>query len=287
LHNDLFSNPIFNFLAVTIVLALPLLLGAMGGLTSERSGVINIGLEGMMLIAACACSLAGQKHGPIAGLAAGIFAAIILALLHWLMTQVYRIDHVISGMAINAFGAGGSNFLFNRFYDTTQSASSPMLPIWIYKWIAFLVPIGMWIYLKKTRGGLHLMAVGNDPDKARLVGIQPLKVRFVALLATGIFTGLGGVALVTDTGIFTDDMTAGKGYIALAALILGGWRPIPAMLACIGFAFFSALRLQLEGNQHLPQIPSEAWSSIPYLVTIIALAGLLGKTKAPAGLGKP
>jgi general nucleoside transport system permease protein len=272
--------------ALTIVLSMPLLFGAMGGFTSERSGVINIGLEGMMLSAACAAALVGVQHGAWAGLAAGIAAGIALSLLHYVATQIYRIDHVISGMAINAFGAGGTNFLFDHFNDPNRNGSVPTLPIVAFKWLAFLLPIGLWLYVRKTRGGLRLLAVGSDPDKARLMGVQPLRVRMLGLIATGVFTGLGGVSLVSDTGVFTDDMTAGKGYIALAALVLGGWRPIPAMLACIGFGFFSALRLELEGNPHLPKVPTEVWACLPYVVTIIALAGFLGKSRTPAGLGK-
>lgn len=275
-----------NFLALTIVLSMPLILAAMGGFTSERTGVINIGLEGMMLMAACLAALVGVSHGPVAGLLAGIFGATALAVLHWLATQIYRIDHVISGMSINALAAGGTNFLFDRFSDPSRSGGVPILPIAFYKLAAFVIPFALWLYLRKTRGGLRMVAVGSDPDKARLMGVQPVRVRLFGLLATGLFTGLAGVSLVTDTGVFTDNMTAGRGYIALAALILGGWRPVPAMLACVGFGFFSALRLVLEGSRWVAFIPTQAWTALPYVVTIIALAGFLGRSRTPAGLGK-
>ena len=274
-----------SLVAVTIGFSTHLLLGAMGGYTSERSGVINIGLEGMMLTSACLAALVGAQSGPIAGLAAGIAGSTLLALLHWLATQVYHIDHVISGMAINALGAGGTNFLYDRFSDKNV-IEVPTVPAALLKVLAFVLPIAIWLYVKKTRGGLRLLAVGSDPDKARLMGVQPLRVRLFGLIATGILTGLGGVSFVAEVHVFTNDMTAGWGFIALAALILGGWRPIPTMLACIGFGFFSALRIRLEGNPHLPAIPPEAWASLPYLVTIIALAGFLGKGRTPAGLGK-
>ncbi|AIE83632.1 ABC transporter permease [Fimbriimonas ginsengisoli] len=275
-----------NFIALVVVLSTPLLLAAMGGFTSERAGVINIGLEGMMLMSACVAALVGVKMGAVGGLAAGIGSGIVMAMIHWVATQVYRIDHVISGMAINALAAGGTNFLFERFTDPNRTGSVPVLPMAFYDWLAFLVPVALWLYVRKTRGGLRLLAVGSDPEKSRLMGVQPLRVRFFGLLATGVLTGLAGVALVTDTGVFTDNMTAGRGYIALAALVLGGWRPIPAMLACVGFGFFSALRLQLEGNPHLPNLPTEAWAALPYVVTVIALAGFLGRSRTPAGLGK-
>ncbi len=278
----------FELLTLTIVLSAPLILGAMGGFTSERSGVINIGLEGMMLMSACVTALAAAKFGPVGAVGLGIASATVLSLLHWLATQVYRIDHVISGMAINAIGAGGTNFLYGKLSDPSHNGSISHVPVALFSWLAFFVPVILWAYARWTRGGLRMLAVGSDPDKARLMGVQPLRVRFFGLLATGLFTGLAGSQLLAYTGNFTDNMTAGRGYIALAALILGGWRPVPAFLACLAFGFFSALRIQLQGTALMgAQLPSEAWASLPYLVTIIALAGFLGKNRTPAGLGKP
>jgi simple sugar transport system permease protein len=277
----------FEILTLTIVLSAPLILAAMGGFTSERSGVINIGLEGMMLMSSCITALAAVKFGPWGALGLGIGSATVLAMIHWLATQVYRIDHVISGMAINAIGAGGTNFLYGKLSDPAHSESVPHVPVAIFSWIAFFLPVLLWLYVKWTRSGLRLLAVGSDPDKARLMGVQPLRIRFFGLLATGVFTGLAGSQLLAYTGNFTDNMTAGRGYIALAALILGGWRPVPAFLACVAFGFFSALRIQLQGTSLMgAQLPSEAWASLPYIVTIIALAGFLGKNRTPAGLGK-
>ena len=269
-----------------LVLSAPLILAAMGGYTSERGGVINIGLEGMMLISACVTALAGPKFGPWGGLAFGIGASLTLAMFHWLVTQIYRVDHVISGMAINAIAAGGTNYLYGKLADPSMS-SAPHLPVALFTVVAFVLPLGLWLYTRFTRGGLRLMAVGADPAKARLVGIQPLKVRFLGLVATGVFTGLAGAQLIAYTPSFTDNMTAGRGYIALAALIVGGWRPAPAFLACLAFGLFSALQVQLQGTAVFgAQVPSEAWAALPYVVTIIALAGFLGRNRTPAGLGK-
>ena len=273
---------------LTIALSTPLILAAMGGFTSERGGVINIGLEGMMLVAACVDALLAPKFGPIGALVAGVLAAISMSLLHWLVTQVYQIDHVISGMAINAIAAGSTNFFYLKFGDEARKGSVANIPTWAFYIAGFAVPLALWLYAKKTRGGLRLMAVGSDPNKARLMGVQPVKVRFYGLLATGVLTGIAGVELVSYTGVFTDNMTAGRGYIALAALILGGWRPIPALVACLAFGFFSALQVQLQGSPILGiQLPSQLWAALPYLVTIVALAGFLGKNRTPAGLGKP
>jgi simple sugar transport system permease protein len=129
--------------------------------------------------------------------------------------------------------------------------------------------------------------VGNDPDKARLVGIEPRNIRAISLIATGFFTGIAGTLLVSNAGNFTENMTAGSGYIGLAALIIGGWRPIPALLAAFGFAVFDALQVFCQGIKVFGVvIPSQFWQSLPYVVTVIALAGFLGRTRPPAGLGK-
>ena len=276
-----------NVLKLTVELGTPLILAAMGGFTSERGGVINIGLEGLMLIAACVTGLVSVSHGAIVGLLAGLGASILLSLLHWLATQHYRIDHVISGMAINAIAAGGSNFLFGKFSDPSRTGSIPHLDVRVFEVVAFVLPVTLWAYARWTRGGLRLQAVGSDPDRARLAGVAPVRVRFAGLVATGVFAGLGGAMLVSNSGVFTNDMTAGKGYIALAALIIGGWRPLPALAACLAFGFFDALQIQFQGQRFLGlAVPSEFWASLPYLATVIALAGFLGRNRTPAGLGK-
>lgn len=273
-----------EILIQVLIMSAPLILAAMGGYTSERGGVINIALEGKMLVAACVTALASNHFNAAAGLGAGIAAAILLSLVHWLMTQQYRIDHVISGMAINAFALGATNFLYQRFRESDEI---PKISIWFYVVFALVLPFGLWFYTKRTRGGLRLVAVGSDPDKSRLMGIRPLWVRFAGLAATGVFTGLGGALLVTDTGRFTDNMTAGRGYIALAALIIGGWRPIPAFLACLLFGSCSAIQLRLQGtNVFGAAIPSQFWAMLPYVVTVVALAGFLGRSRSPASLGK-
>jgi simple sugar transport system permease protein len=272
---------------LVVSLSGPLILAAMGGFASERSGVVNIGLEGLMLMAACVTALVAPNGGPWLGVAAGVGAAVLLSLLHWMATQTYRIDHVVSGMALNALAAGGTNFLYGRFHDPNRSTAIPTIPEGIFQGLALGLPFLLALYMVRTRGGLRLLATGNDPDKARLAGLEPLRIRLAALMATGVFAGLAGAMLISETGIFTDNMTAGRGYIALAALILGGWRVLPALVACSAFGFLSALRLQLQGSPILGiQLPSEAWAALPYGVTLLALAGSFGKSRAPGGLGK-
>lgn len=266
----------------------PLLLAAMGGLTSERSGIMNIALEGFMLTSACVVAIVSVATGnPVVGVLAGLVAAIVMALLHALLTQAYRMDHIISGMAINLIALGGTNFLDKRFTDLARQGEIPQVPMAVFDLLAMGLPLVLWLYLKRTRGGLRLLAVGNDPDKARQMGVDPIVVRYAALAATGLFCGLAGAMIVTNAGRFTDGMTAGRGFIALAALILGGWKPIPTALACLGFGVLYTVQLQLQGTELFgANLPSQFWNALPYLVTVIAMAGFMGKNRAPAGLGK-
>ena len=276
-----------DLILVLISLAGPLLLAAMGGLTSERSGIMNIALEGFMLTACCVIAVVSVPFGPVAGLIAGLAAAVAMALLHCLLTQMYKIDHIISGMAINLLAFGGTNFIDKRFTDLNRQGEIPQLPMWLFDVLAFGLPLLLWLYLKRTRGGLRLLAVGNDPDKARQMGVDPIKVRYLALAATGVFCGLAGAMIVTNAGRFTDGMTAGRGFVALAALILGGWRPLPTLIACLGFGVMYTLQIKLQGSTIMgASLPSQFWNALPYLATIIAMAGFLGKTRTPAGLGK-
>lgn len=276
-----------NFVVLTLALSTPVILAAMGGLASERAGVINIGLEGLMLTSACVVATASSSWGAGWGLLAGIIAAVVLSLVHWIATQFYRIDHVISGMAVNALALGGTNYLFGRFSESVGSADMPHFDYRAYIVFGLLVPFLAALYLSKFRGGLWLLAVGNDPDKARLAGLNPVKIRLAGLTVTGVLTGIAGAMLVSYTGVFTNEMTAGRGYIALAALILGGWRPLPAFGGCLAFGLLSAIRLQFQGETVWGiQPPSQLWASLPYLATVLALAGFVGKLRTPSGLGK-
>jgi simple sugar transport system permease protein len=227
---EIFSHPL-GWLS----LSAPLILAAMGGFTSERSGVINIALEGKMLTAACAAYVATVlSHNAWLALGVGIGSAIAISLIHWLLTQTYRLDHIISGMAINALAFGLTNYLHFK-YNNPDAEALQTLPTGFFWTIAVLLPFALFLFARYTRGGLRLFAVGNDPDKSRLMGVQPLRVRLFGLVATGVFTGIAGTMMFTTAGTFTEGMTAGRGFIALAALILGGWRPLPALGACAAF----------------------------------------------------
>lgn len=287
-------------LAEAILRASPYALAAMGGWSSERSGIMNIALEGKMLTAACVYAWVGfSTHNLWLSLIAALVASTILSVVHWLITQIYKVDQIISGMAINVLAAGATGFIAVKYLQETTGELPVLKPVAIpltgaYTWhvspyviVAMLLPFGLAWYSKRTRGGLRLNAVGNDPDKARLIGVAPKTVRLAALVATGVFTGLAGALFASNAGRFTEDMTAGSGFIGLAALILGGWRPIPALIASLAFALFDAMQVTFQGVKVLGvMIPSQAWQSLPYLVTVIALAGLLGRSRPPAGLGK-
>ena len=276
-----------DFLLLVLTVSSPLLLMAMAGYASERSGIINIGLEGKMLTSCFVCAAFAPLYGPVGGVLMAILAGIIISVLHWTLTQIYRIDHIISGMAINLLASGGTGFLVASGYAKNTIADSQRLPLPIFYAFAILSPIVLFWMANKTRFGLRHKSVGSDPDKARLLGIDPQRVRFFALILTGIFSGLAGSLLVTDTATFTKDMTSGRGYIALAALILGGWRPIPAALSCFLFGLATAVQIQFNGKPLFGmEIPSEIWKMLPYIVTLLALAGLLGRNRTPAGLGK-
>lgn len=282
------DSTLWVLLASTVTLASPLVLAALGGYVSERGGIVNIALEGKMLMSCCLTAIVGlATQSALLGLAAGICAAVAMAWLHWLLTQSFRVDAVVSGMAINAIALGATNFLDKRFTDPTHVGEMPRFPIGGYQLLAFVAPFALAYLVRRTKPGLRLMASGSDPDKARQMGVEPIRVRFGAQTLTGIFCGVSGAMIVTNAGRFVDGMTAGRGFIALAALVLSGWRPVVALVACVGFGFAEALQLMLQGTDLMgAKIPSEAWSALPYLATILALAGFAGRSRAPEGLGK-
>ena len=276
-------------LALAVILpSVPLLLAALGGYMSEKSGVVNIALEGMMLASCCGVALGSLKTGsPYIGLAIGLGVSTILGAIHWLLTQRYRIDAIISGMGLNAIVLGGCNYLSQKLISPNDPDKIAILPLWVYVGLAFLMPLAISRFAAHTRGGLRMQAAGSDPDKSRLAGLNPAGIRLWALMGSGLLCGLSGAFIVSNSGRYVDNMTAGRGYIALAALIVGGWRPVPAALACLLFGALDALQLQLQGQGQLGSaIPPEIWTCLPYAATVIAMAGLMGKNRAPAGLGK-
>src|SRR3954463_16339080 len=283
---DLFTTAL---LWSTIRLATPLILAALGGLFSERSGVINIALEGMMLAGAFTAAAVTYAAGnPFIGLAAGMVAGLAIAAIHALVSIRYRADQVVTGTAINILMFGMPAFLSGAFFLSSGSTPQipreqlvPRLPIVI----AFaLVPI-IWYVLYKTPFGLRLRSVGENPEAADAAGVGVSQMRYSGGLLSGILAGLGGAYLsIGQSSLFTRNMTSGRGFIALAALIFGKWRPVQTLLACLLFGFTEAVSIQMQG---VSQIPVQFIQLIPYVLTIVVLAGFIGHSRAPRALGIP
>lgn len=278
-----------QFFLTFLGIAAPLILAALAGMMSERAGVMNIALEGKMLGSCCTVAIvAANTNNAVLGLLAGVAVAIALSLIHGVLTQAYRVDHIISGMALNLIAAGGTRVLFAKLGQGNRSGEVPVLPYGVYIGLALVLPLVFAVWVHYTRGGLRLWAVGNDPDKAREAGLSPVQIRYAALVMTGLLCGIAGALVLTKTGRYSDGMTSGRGYIALAALIVGGWRPLHALAACLAFAIAETTQIQLQGGQgFLSQIEPQYWNTFPYFLTILALAVLGAKAKAPSGLGKP
>ena len=285
------------FLAQTIRIAIPYLFAAAGGVISERAGVIALSLEGFMLSGAFTATLGSYYSGdPVIGVLCGLAGGLIAALIHALAVVRYRADQVIVGIAINLLAVGATRFFLRFAFDSSSNSprvagfgsesagtgliaafTSPMV------WLGLLtLPAIAWVLYRSTFG-LRLRAVGEHPDAAASVGIRVPRVRWTAIAACGMLASLGGAYLALDQHQFTDGMTAGRGFIALAAVIFGRWDPKRVGFACLLFAAAETLQIQLQGAQ---VIPSQFVEMIPYLLTIVALAGVVGRAVPPAALGR-
>ena len=292
-----------ELLLSSLRLATPLILAAIGGLFSERSGVINIALEGKMLAgaftAAAVTYAADAKFGmgnasPWVGLFASMVAGLILALVYAVACIRYKADQVVSGAAINILMFGVPGFLSWAFFlssgATPQLPKEHLLPLTPIV-IALVLVVVTWYVLYRTPYGLRLRAVGEKPEAADAAGVSVNRVRYSGVLIAGVLAGIGGAYLsIGQSSLFTRNMTAGRGFIALAALIFGKWRPVQTMLACLLFGFTEALSYQLQGTVKLPSgddIPVQFIQMVPYVLTIIVLAGFIGSARPPRALGIP
>jgi len=299
---------LLSLAASTVRLAAPLVLAALAGLYAERSGVVDIGLEGKMLAAAFAGAAVAALTGSAAlGLGAGIAAALVLALLHGVAAIAGGADQIVSGMALNLIAAGatpslasawfgqrgttpplpaGARFgpIAGRVYTTIISGHS--LPVYL-AWLA--VPLTAFV-LSYTGFGLRLRAVGESPEAVNAAGLSVARLRFTALAVNGVLCGLAGVCLSMAQGNgFLRDMSAGRGYLALAALIFGKWRPWPVLAACLLFAAADAVQARLQGVilPGIGAVPVQLIQALPYMITVVILAGLVGMARPPRALGKP
>jgi simple sugar transport system permease protein len=275
-----------SILAATLRLWTPLALAAMGGVVSERSGVVNIGLEGMMLAGAYGGVAAAAATGSaLVGLVAGVLLGALVGLLHAVFTQALRVPHILSGVGLNLGVLGLTTYALQSRPD--KSLDSPQLiPAEVTVGVAVLVIAVVWFVFAKTPLGLRLRAIGENPGAARSAGVNVGLLRYGAVTASGALAGLGGVALaLSGLGAFTQNMTAGRGYIALAAVIFGRWTPLGAAGAALFFGFGTALQQALQTRGLAEIIPPDFLDLLPYVLTLIALAGMSGRTVAPAALG--
>jgi simple sugar transport system permease protein len=280
----------FSLFYSTIRLATPLLLAALGGLLSERSGVINIALEGLMLAGAFTSAVVTYFVGdPWIGLLAGIAAGVFIAAIHAVACIKFRSDQVVTGTAINILMFGIPTLLSGALFDTTGSTPQvpqtdliPNAPIVI----AFVLVPAVWYVLYRTPLGLRLRAAGENPEAADTAGISVARIRYTGVLLSGALAAIGGAYLsIGQSSLFTRNMTAGRGFIALAALIFGKWRPVQTMLACLLFGIAEAIAIQMQGV--IPNVRVEYIQIIPYVLTIVVLAGFIGASRAPRALGQP
>jgi general nucleoside transport system permease protein len=295
---------IIDLLASSLRLATPLIFCALAGVLAERSGVIDIGLEGKMLFAAFAAATVGvvSKSWPMAMLAA-IAVACALSALHGFACVTYQGNQVITGLAINIIAAGLTVVLgiawFKQGGQTPQvpdavrfkeMLSIPLLGQNALVYVALILVFAVWWLLFRTRFGLRLRAVGENPAMVDAAGVSVAGTRYLALMGNGALCGLAGCYLVlAQNASFAPHMTAGRGFMALAAMIFGKWHPVGALWACLLFGFLDALAIRLQGTK-LPgigEIPVQFIQALPYLMTVILLAGFIGKAVAPRALGSP
>jgi ABC-type uncharacterized transport system permease subunit len=310
-----------TLIASTLRVATPLILCALAGVLAERSGVIDLGLEGKMLFAAFAAGAAGAiTHSTGVALLLACAVAVLLSWLHGFACVSHRGDQVVSGMAINIIASGLTVVLGVAWFK--QGGQTPpvdaevrLRPLWADAGAAFpdapwvgailgegllshnvlvylalaLVAATAWL-LYRTRFGLRLRAVGENPHMVEAAGMSVLRLRYLALSLNGVLCGLAGAYLVlAQSASFGPNMTAGRGYMALAAMIFGHWRPAPALGACLLFGFLDTAAVRLQGVTlpHIGEVPVQAIQALPYLLTVVLLAGFMGRNVAPQALGRP
>lgn len=287
-------DALIQMLGSTLRVSTPLMFAAMGGMLSERSGVTNIALEGMMLcgaFGAVAIALVTQS-APLGALGAIGCGVAVAAFFAFFVIEL-RADQIVAGIAINMFAAGVTPFLSKILYHS--STSSPSLPMEFRFqsapiWIAGLLVLLCWAWMKYTPLGLWVRFAGEHPEALDSAGIGVKKVRWFAVLMSGAFSGLAGASLsIFLSSSFTRNMTSGRGFMALAAMIFGKWKPIPTAIACLFFGFSDALQIRLQGVVlwGTEPVPVQFIQILPYLVTILVLAGVVGQSRAPRALGLP
>ncbi|CAN5260366.1 ABC transporter permease [soil metagenome] len=286
-----------------------LYLTALGGLFSERSGIVNIGLEGLMIVGTIMGAWGTVEYGPVAGLLIGALSGLVFSMVHALATVTFHVDHIVSGVVINLVAVGLARFLSALFFgQATQSDPgiphlnsidiplldklplglgaafsnmSPVVPI------AFLMAVPTIYVLNRTRFGLRLRAAGENPEAAETLGVRVAPLRYAGVGISGALAGFAGAFLAIEINqLFREGQTQGLGFIALAALILGNWAPIKVMIGSLLFGVAQAIPLRLSDAPVISLLPEEFIRMIPYVVTIIAIAGFVGRVNPPAAAGR-
>jgi len=285
---------IAQILGSTLRVSTPLIFAAMGGLLSERSGVIQIALEGMMLIGAfAAAAVAGLAHSPWCGALAALVAGALVATVYAQFVISWRANQIVAGTAINLLAAGLTPSLCKNFFDSSSATPSleigerfqyaPMVFVWCF--------VGLFVFwIQRTPSGLWLRFAGENPLALESAGVRVNRVRWFAVIGSGVFAGLGGASLsIFLASSFSRNMTAGRGFMALAALIFGKWQPLAAAGACLLFGLADALQIRLQGVVlwGSQPVPVQFIQILPYALTILVLAGFVGHSRAPRALGLP
>jgi len=282
---------VIAFVLQTLRIAAPILLAALGGVVSERSGIVDLSLEGKLLLGALATEIGAHATGSaVVGAAAGVAGGMLTGALYALVVVRFRADQVVSGIAINMLAIALGAYLIQLLYRSASNAPRiPGLPGNLLAnplfWLAVLLVPAVHLLIARTRFGLRVRAAGEHPDATASLGVSVPRVRWLAALLSGALAGLGGAWLALENHSFLSDMAAGRGYLALAAVIMGNWRPVGAALACLFFGAAQSLQIQLKTSGILA-IPDSLASIIPYVLTMIALAGFIGRTRPPASLGR-
>lgn len=295
-----------DLLSASVRIAAPLILGALGGLLSERAGIFAVGVEGMMLAGAFGAAVGTFVTGtPLAGLALAVIAGGLIALIVAIAVTRFRADQMVTGLAVNILAFGLTSFLLRGLFGgrapVIRLATFDALPIpglaqipWLghilfqqsaLTYAAIVIAALMHAVLYRTRVGLTLRATGENPEAVYATGSNPVRIRQLAVIAGGAIAGLGGAVLsLQDVGTFTDGMTSGRGFLALAALIVGRWTPFGAVAACLVFGGASALEVRLQGFD-LP-VSSYVIQMVPYILALAVLGGLGRSTRMPQAIGR-
>lgn len=275
-------------LSLTLVKATPIIYAALAGVISERSGIINIGLEGMMTAGAfTAVAVSGLTGSPVLGILAGVLVGALFGAFLGVLATKFRVDQIVAGTGINLIAVGGAAFALVLIFN--QPGASKQVPSletssWVMIVLAFACAAGLHALLYSTPWGLRVRACGENPHAVAAAGLNPLRTRLLAVTLGGALAGLGGAYLsVGELNLYSDGMVAGRGFIALAAVIFGRWTPFGATGAAIFFGLFEALQFVMQRSG----IPNEAMQALPYVAALIALAGLTGRVRAPAADGVP